>query len=252
MKGIDVFCVFPEAVESTLRVGVVGRAIERGVVSLRTFDLREYAPKGRIDDMPFGGGAGMVVRVDVVARAFAEVYGIPARKVREERRVLVTEPGGRKVEQGYVRELAEELSGGRGLTMVCGRYGGMDERVSKALATEAVSLGDFVLSGGEIVAAALSDAVIRLLGSVLGNSESLVGESFSREGALGPAQYTRPAVWDGEEVPAVLLSGNHAEIHAWREKEAGERAEARAKVPGEAEEEPRFTSEAPNTTQERR
>ncbi len=227
MKSIDVFCVFPEAVESTLRVGVVGRAIERGVVTLRTFDLRDFAPKGRIDDMPFGGGAGMVVRVDVVARAFEEVYGVPARKLREERRVLVTEPGGRYVEQGYVRELAEELSGGRGLTIICGRYGGMDERVCAALATEAVSLGDFVLSGGEIVAAALSDAVIRLLGGVLGNSESLVGESFSRQGALGPPQYTRPAVWDGEEVPYVLLSGNHAEIRAWREEQAHLRASQR-------------------------
>jgi tRNA (guanine37-N1)-methyltransferase len=228
MKSIDVFCVFPEAVESTLRIGVVGRAIDRGVVALRFFDLRDFAPKGRIDDMPFGGGAGMVVRVDVVARAFEAVYGIAARKVRDERRVLVTEPGGRYVEQGYVRELAEELSGGRGLSIVCGRYGGMDERVRTVLATEAISLGDFVLSGGEIVAAALSDAVIRLLGGVLGNTESLVGESFSREGSLGPPQYTRPATWDGEQVPAVLLSGNHAEIQAWREGEARERAESRA------------------------
>src|SRR5919107_3511879 len=120
MKSIDVFCVFPEAVESTLRVGVVGRAIERGVIALRLFDLRDFAPKGRIDDMPFGGGAGMVVRVDVIARAFEEVYGIAARKVREERRVLVTEPGGRYVEQEYVRELAEKLSGGRNLTIICG------------------------------------------------------------------------------------------------------------------------------------
>jgi tRNA (guanine37-N1)-methyltransferase len=228
MKSIDVFCVFPEAVEATLRVGVVGRAIERGVVALRSFDLRDFAPKGRIDDVPFGGGAGMVVRVDVVARAFEEVYGIPARKVREERRVLLTEPGGHYVEQGYVRELARELSGGRGLAIVCGRYGGMDERVRDVLATEAVSLGDFVLSGGEIVAAALSDAVIRLLGGVLGNSESLVGESFSCEGSIGSPHYTRPAAWDGEEVPAVLLSGNHAEIQAWREREGRERAEARA------------------------
>jgi tRNA (guanine37-N1)-methyltransferase len=228
MKSIDVFCVFPEAVESTLQIGVVGRAIDRGVVALRFFDLRDFAPKGRIDDMPFGGGAGMVVRVDVVARAFEAVYGIAARKVRDERRVLVTEPGGRYVEQGYVRELAEELSGGRGLSIVCGRYGGMDERVRTVLATEAISLGDFVLSGGEIVAAALSDAVIRLLGGVLGNTESLVGESFSREGSLGPPQYTRPATWDGEQVPAVLLSGNHAEIQAWREGEARERAESRA------------------------
>jgi tRNA (guanine37-N1)-methyltransferase len=224
MRSIDVFCTFPGAVDAMVRTGVVGRAIERGLVMFRTFDLREYAPKGRIDDAPFGGGAGMVVRVDVVARALEEVYRVPAREVREKRRVIVTEPGGRRVEQGYVRELATELSVGRGVTIVCGRYGGIDERVRLALATEAVSLGDFVLSGGEIVAAALSDAVIRLLDGVLGNTESLVGESFSEEGVLGPPQYTRPAVWDGEEVPAVLLSGNHAEIRAWREREARARA----------------------------
>jgi len=230
MRSIDVFCVFPEAVEAMVHVGVVGRAIERGVISLRTFDLREYASKGRIDDIPFGGGAGMVVRVDVVARVFEEVYGVPAREVREKRRVILTEPGGRTLTQGYVRELAEDLSGDRGLTIVCGRYSGMDERVSTALVTEVVSLGDFVLSGGEIVAAALSDAVIRLLGGVLGNEESLIGESFSREGALAPPQYTRPAVWDGEEVPAALLSGNHAEIRAWRERVAHNRAEARTQA----------------------
>jgi tRNA (guanine37-N1)-methyltransferase len=230
MKSIDIFCVFPEAVEATVCVGVVGKAIERGVISLRTFDLRQYAPKGRIDDIPFGGGAGMVVRVDVVARAFEEVYGVSARAVKKERRVILTEPGGLTLTQGYVGELAENLSGDRGLTIVCGRYGGMDERVSTALATEAVSLGDFILSGGEIVAAALSDAVIRLLGGVLGNEESLIGESFSREGALGPPQYTRPAIWDGEEVPAVLLSGNHAEIRAWRESVARNRAEARTQA----------------------
>src|SRR3712207_5889308 len=118
------FCVFPEAVEATVCVGVSGRAIERGVISLHTFDLRQYAPKGRIDDMPFGGGAGMVVRVDVVARAFEEVYGVPARVVKQERRVILTEPGGRTLTQGYVRELAEDLSGDRGLTIVCGRYSG--------------------------------------------------------------------------------------------------------------------------------
>lgn len=172
----------------------------------------------------------MVVRVDVVARAFEEVYGVAARAVREERRVILTEPGGRTLTQGYVGEVAEDLSGGRGLTIVCGRYGGVDERVSTALVTESVSLGDFVLSGGEIVAAALTDAVIRLLGGVLGNEESLIGESFSGEGALGPPQYTRPAVWDGEEVPAVLLSGNHAEIRSWRESVARSRAEARTQA----------------------
>lgn len=218
MKSIDVFCVFPEIVDAVLHTGVVGRAVERGVVEYRSFDLREYAPGGRIDDMPFGGGAGMVVRVDVVARAFEEVYGTPAREVRRERRVLLTEAWGRTISQGYVDEVAVEA-----LTIVCGRYGGVDERVRTELATEAVSLGDFVLSGGEIVAAALADAVIRKQEDVLGNRESLVGESFSDEGVMGPPQYTRPADWDGERVPGVLLSGNHAEIRAWRERKARER-----------------------------
>ncbi len=223
MKNIDVFCVFPEAVDAALRVGVVGRAIERGLVGYRSFDLRDFSPNGRIDDMPYGGGAGMVVRVDVVARAFEEVYGVPAREVRDGRRVVLTEPAGRPLAQGYV----EEVAAGPDLTVVCGRYGGVDERVWTGLATEAVSLGDFVLSGGEIVASALVDAVVRRLDGVLGNAESLLGESFSGEGVVGPPMYTRPGVWDGEEVPGVLLSGNHAEIRAWRERESLGRAGAR-------------------------
>ncbi len=221
--NIDVFCVFPGAVDAALRVGVVGRAIERGVVGYRSFDLRHFSRDGRIDDMPYGGGAGMVVRVDVVARAFEEVYGRLAREVRETRRVVLTEPAGRPMAQGYV----EEVAAGPDLTIVCGRYGGVDERVWTGLCTEAVSLGDFVLSGGEIVAAALGDAVVRRLDGVLGNRESLVGESFSGEGVVGPPMYTRPASWDGEEVPGVLLSGNHAEIRAWRERESRTRARAR-------------------------
>src|SRR5215217_5112246 len=120
MRSIDVFCVFPEAVDAAVSVGVVGRAIENGIVGYRSFDLRDYSPDGRIDDTPYGGGAGMVVRVDVVARAL------------------------------------EEVASGPDVTIICGRYGGIDERVWSTLATEAVSLGDFVLSGGEIVAAALA------------------------------------------------------------------------------------------------
>jgi tRNA (guanine37-N1)-methyltransferase len=224
MKHIDVFCVFPDAVDAAVRVGVVGRAIQNGTVGFRGFDLRDFAPDGRIDDMPYGGGAGMVVRVDVVARALQEVYGVPAREVREGRRVVVTEPAGRRLTQGYV----DDVAAGPDLTVVCGRYGGMDERVWTELATEAVSLGDFVLSGGEIVAAALADAAIRRLHGVLGNEESLVGESFSAEDVVGPPTYTRPAVWDGEEVPGVLLSGDHAKVRAWREREACERTRARA------------------------
>lgn len=225
MKSIDVFCVFPEVVDAALRAGVVGRALERGVVDYRGFDLRDYAPGGRIDDMPFGGGAGMIARVDVVARAMEEVYGMAARQVKATRRVVLTEAWGRTLTQGYVDEIA---TGVQDLTIICGRYGGMDERVRTEIATETVSLGDFVMSGGEIAAAALSDAVIRRLEGVLGNAESLVGESFSGEGVIGSPQYTRPALWDGEEVPGVLLSGNHAEIRAWREREARKRAQARA------------------------
>ena len=218
--NIDVFCVFPEAVDAYLRVGVVGRAIERGLVGYRGYDLRDFSPNGRIDDMPYGGGAGMVVRVDVVARAFGEVYGVPARQVREGRRVVLTEPAGRPLVQAYV----DEVASGPDLTVVCGRYGGVDERVWTELATEAVSLGNFVLSGGEIVASALADAVVRRLDGVLGNAESLLGESFTGEGVIGPPMYTRPALWDGEEVPKVLLSGNHADIRAWRERESRTRA----------------------------
>ena len=223
MKHIDVFCVFPDAVDAAVRVGVVGRAIENGTVGFRSFDLRDFAPDGRIDDMPYGGGAGMVVRVDIVARALQEVYSVPAREVRGERRVVVTEPAGRRLTQDYV----EDVATGPDLTVICGRYGGMDERVWTELATEAVSLGDFVLSGGEIVAAALADAAIRRLHGVLGNEESLIGESFSAEDVVGPPAYTRPANWAGSSVPDVLLSGNHARIHAWRKEEALLRAARR-------------------------
>ncbi|HET9928652.1 MAG TPA: tRNA (guanosine(37)-N1)-methyltransferase TrmD [Rubrobacter sp.] len=224
MRTIDVFCVFPRAVDAAIGVGVVGRAIESGIVDYRSFDLRDYSSDGRIDDMPYGGGAGMVVRVDVVARALEEVYGVPAKEVRTGRRVVLTEPAGRRLTQGYV----DEVASGPDLTIICGRYGGIDERVWSTLATEAVSLGEFVLSGGEIVAAALADATIRRLHGVLGNAESLVGESFSAEDVVGPPTYTRPASWDGERVPGVLLSGDHAKIRAWREREALERMRARS------------------------
>ena len=223
MRDIDVFCVFPSVVDGALRVGVVGRAIERGVVGYRSFDLKEFAPGGRIDDMPFGGGAGMVVRVDVVARALEAVYGVPAREVREQRRVVLTEAWGRVIDQAYVNEVAK----GPDVTIICGRYGGVDERVRALLATEAVSIGPFVLSGGEIAAAALADAAIRRLDGVVGNRESLIGESYSQRGVVGPPVYTRPAEWDGMPVPGALLSGDHAKIRSWRAEQARLRASQR-------------------------
>jgi tRNA (guanine37-N1)-methyltransferase len=170
--------------------------------------------------MPFGGGAGMVVRVDVVGRALEAVYGVPAREVRKERRVVLTEAWGRAIDQAYVNEVAE----GPDVTIICGRYGGVDERVRALLATEAVSLGPFVLSGGEIAAAALADAAIRRLDGVVGNRESLIGESYSQRGMVGPPVYTRPAEWGGMPVPGALLSGDHAKIRSWREEQARLRA----------------------------
>ncbi|MGI8650275.1 MAG: tRNA (guanosine(37)-N1)-methyltransferase TrmD [Rubrobacter sp.] len=215
MRSIDVFCVFPDAVDAMMGVGVVGKAIETGLVGYRSFTFRDFVAAGkRIDDSPYGGGAGMVIRADVVARAFEEVYGIPAREVRDGRRVVITEPGGRVLDQGYAEEIAE----GRDLTIICGRYGGIDGRVRDHLCTEAVSLGEVVLSGGEIAAMALADAAVRQLEGVLGNSESLVGESFSEKGIIGPPVYTRPAMWDGEGVPGVLLSGDHAKVKDWRSR----------------------------------
>ncbi|CAN5897472.1 tRNA (guanosine(37)-N1)-methyltransferase TrmD [soil metagenome] len=224
MQSLHVFCVFPKAVDAMIGVGVVGRAIERGIVDYRSFDLREYAVDGRIDDMPFGGGPGMVTRIDVVARALEQVYGMPAKDVRRNRRVLVTEAWGRRLTQDYVEELSEVSD----LTLICGRYGGVDERIIMELANEVISLGDFVSSGGEIAAAAVADAVIRRLPGVVGNRESLEGESFSQQGSVGPPMYTRPAEWDGERVPDVLLSGNHAAIRAWRAGAARAKAEERA------------------------
>lgn len=215
MRSIDVFCVFPEAVDAMMGVGVVGKAVETGLVEYRSFTFRDFVDAGkRIDDSPYGGGAGMVIRADVVARAFEGVYGVPARRVREGRRVVITEPGGRILDQGY----AEEVSGGADLTIVCGRYGGIDGRVREHLCTEAVSLGGVVLSGGEIPAMALADAAVRQIDGVLGNSESLIGESFSEAGVIGPPVYTRPAEWDGEAVPGVLLSGDHAKVSDWRSR----------------------------------
>jgi len=201
-------------------VGVVGKAIERGDVEFRAFDLHDFSQDGRIDDMPFGGGAGMVVRVDLVARALEEVYGIPAREVKRNRRVLLTDPYGRMLGQGYVEEMAD----GPDITILCGRYEGVDERVRTELASEAVCLGPFVLSGGEIAAAAVIESTVRLLEGVVGSPQSLERESFTEEDLMGPPQYTRPADWDGVRVPDVLLSGDHGKIRAWREDQARSRA----------------------------
>jgi tRNA (guanine37-N1)-methyltransferase len=206
--------LLPEAFPGILGLSLTGRALEQGVWRLQTVPLRAFG-QGRhrnVDDTPAGGGAGMVLRADVMAAALA---GVPGP-------YLYLSPRGRRFDQAMARDLAA----GPGVTLVCGRFEGLDQRAIDHLELVEVSLGDFVLTGGEIAAQALIDACVRLLPGVLGNADSAVNESFS-EGLLEHPHYTRPAVWEGHEIPPVLLSGNHAEIDRWRARQAEELTRAR-------------------------
>ena len=208
---IDVFTLFPEWFEWFTEQRHVRNALEQGS-ELRLFNYRDSTPlSGRqVDDSPYGGGAGMVLRVDVVDAALRAAYG----EERPPARVVVLAPSGRQLDDA----LAAELAGERHLTLLCGRYEGIDERVREHLADEAVSVGPYVLSGGELAAMVIADAVLRKLPGALGHAESATEESFSE--ALGGApeypHYTRPASYRGWDVPEVLLSGDHARVREWR------------------------------------
>jgi tRNA (guanine37-N1)-methyltransferase len=201
----QVITLFPGAFPGVLGESLTGKALARGVWQLDTVDLRLFGEgKHRnVDDTPAGGGAGMVLRADVVGAAIEH-----ARPVGP---LVYLSPRGAPFDQAKARAWAT----GPGVTMICGRFEGLDERVIAHYGIEEVSLGDFVLSGGEIAAQAMLDATVRLLPGVLGNAESIEDESFSN-GLLEHPQYTRPAVWQGSEIPPVLLSGNHGEIAKWR------------------------------------
>ena len=226
MTSIDVFTLFPSWFDWFAEQRHVRNASALGL-ELRAIDLRETTPlrAGQVDDTPYGGGAGMVIRVEVVEAALRERYGEDAAQVRERRRVIALAAGGRQFDDA----LADELAAGGDLTLVCGRYEGFDERVHEHLASDVVSIGPYVLSGGELAAMVVCDAVIRKLPGALGDEESAVEESFSP--ALGGApeypHYTRPVEWRRHRVPDVLLSGNHAEIDAWRRARSAERGERR-------------------------
>ena len=211
-----VITLFPEAFPGTLGLSLTGKALDMGRWRLETIDLRPFGI-GRhrnVDDTPAGGGAGMVLRADVVDAAFrAARDGTPTDRARWP--VVYLSPRGRPFDQATARRLAAC----DGLTLLCGRFEGVDQRVLDHHQVEEISLGDFVLTGGEIAAQALLDATVRLLPGVLGNAASTEEESFS-DGLLEHPQYTRPAVWEGQEIPAVLQSGNHAEIAKWRRAEA--------------------------------
>ncbi len=210
---IDVFTIFPDLVSGPLGESLLGKAIEAGVIDVRVHDLRGFTddPHRSVDDAPFGGGPGMVMLADVWFRAIESLD--PDRG-----RALLLSPAGRRLDQALVRELATESH----LTLLCGRYEGVDERVVEGLPAEEVSIGDYVLSGGELPALVLLEAVTRLVPGVIGREESHERDSFSEPGLLDHPQYTRPREFRGMVVPEVLLSGNHAEIERWR-REAAER-----------------------------
>jgi len=219
---VDVFTLFPEAFDWFAGQRHVRNAAAQGL-RLECVSYRDNTPLsgGQVDDTPFGGGAGMVLRVDVVDAALRARYGRDPVELQGQRRFVALTPGGRLLDD----ELASELAGERALTLLCGRYEGFDERIVEHLATDAVSIGRYVLSGGELAAMVLCDAVIRKLPGALGDESSAVEESFSPalEGAPEYPHYTRPAEYRGWAVPEVLLSGHHARIREWRLEQARRR-----------------------------
>jgi tRNA (guanine37-N1)-methyltransferase len=218
-----IITLFPEAFPGTLGLSLTGKALDQGLWRLETIALRPFGEgKHRnVDDTPAGGGAGMVLRPDVVARAL-DAAAEDAPQDRALWPVVYLSPRGRP----FTQDTARRWAGARGITLLCGRFEGVDQRVLDAYGIEEVSLGDFVLTGGEIAAQAMLDATVRLLPGVLGNAASTEEESFA-EGLLEHPQYTRPQLWEGREIPPVLLSGNHGEIARWRRAEAERLTRAR-------------------------
>jgi tRNA (guanine37-N1)-methyltransferase len=223
---IDVFTLFPGYLEWLRESRPVRNAVEAGSLLLRTFDLRDHAPgeHRQVDDAPYGGGAGMVIRVDVVCAALEATYAEPIERVLEQRRVAVLTPVGRVLTDAVVTELA----GLERLTLLCGRYEGFDQRVHEHLANDELSVGRYILSGGEVAAMAVIDAVTRKLPEALGRRESHEHDSYSE--ALGGLpeypHYTRPERFRGWPVPDVLRSGNHGEVERFRRAASQRRGEA--------------------------
>ena len=202
---IDVFSVFPELVDGALATSIIGRARTNDKIDLRLHDPRDLATDVHrsVDDSPFGGGAGMVMRPDIIAASI--------RAAEPPRPLLALSASGRRFDQAMAHELAQ--SGG--FSLLCGRYEGIDQRVLDAEVDGEVSIGDFVLAGGEVAAAVIIEATVRLLPGVLGNADSIAEESFA-DGLLEYPHYTRPAEWEGQGVPPILTSGNHGAVDRWR------------------------------------
>lgn len=210
---VTVLTLFPEMFPGPVGHSLTGKALAEGKWALDCVNIRDFATDNHqsVDDTPYGGGAGMVMRPDIVAAA---IHGAEARHGKASRRIYLS-PRGKRLDQSLVKELAQAAS----LLLLCGRYEGLDERVIEAERLEEISLGDFVLAGGELAAMGLIEACVRLLPGVLGNAAALGEESFEK-GLLEYPHYTKPALWQNRAVPDILLSGHHEKIRAWRREQA--------------------------------
>lgn len=224
MLRCDIITIFPDFFRETFAYGIIRRAQAAGLVELAAHDLRRWTnDKHRIvDDRPFGGGEGMVLKPEPIFAAVRELTGVASREDYPlQTRVILLSPQGRVFTQAVAQELSRQASH---IVLICGRYEGVDERVADELITDEISIGDYVLSGGEPAALVVTDALIRLLPGAVGNESSTTNESFS-ENLLDCPQYTRPPEFSGLKVPEVLLNGNHAEIARWRREAALKKTE---------------------------
>jgi tRNA (guanine37-N1)-methyltransferase len=220
----DIITIFPEFFSAAFEHGIIRRARAAGLVETKAHDLRNWTDEKHhiVDDRPFGGGEGMVLKPEPIFAAVKGLTGCAGRaEYPPQTRVVLLSPQGRVFTQEVARDLSQNASQ---IVLICGRYEGIDERVSEALATDEVSIGDYVLSGGEPAAIVVIDAVVRLLPGALGNESSTTNESFSA-GLLDHPQYTRPTEFSGLRVPDVLLTGNHSEIARWRREAAMRKTE---------------------------
>ena len=228
---VDIFTLFPEWFEWFSSQRHVSNVLAAGS-TLQCVNFRDHTPLtgGQVDDTPFGGGAGMVLRVDVVDSALRAHYDIDPVELRAQRRVIALAPGGRMLDDGLAAELAAEPA----LTLLCGRYEGFDERIIEHFTSDVISIGRYVLSGGELPTMVVCDAVLRKLPGALGDERSAVEESFSAalEGDPEYPHYTRPAEYRGWKVPEVLLSGHHRRIGEWRRERSRERGEGPSQASG--------------------
>lgn len=218
---IDVVTIFPEAIEPFLRASLLGKAVERGLLTTTVHNLRNYTsdPHRKVDDEPYGGGPGMVMTAQPF---FDAVEAIAPGRSAGAPRVILLSPQGRR----FTQDIAREIASLDHVVLLCGRYEGVDERVAEHLADEELSIGDYVLAGGEVAALVVIDAVARLIPGVVGQPASVEQDSFEA-GLLDHPHYTRPSTFRGHDVPEVLLSGDHARIERWRREEAARRTRER-------------------------